>query len=478
MAKATANKVGIDSLAGTYQFKFQNSLGLPNLCYPVNPEALELAVMYGNIACIEYLLQNGANIHHETEAANLDIPYEGIQRPRYCVLAWAIRYHQPQVIQYLLARGVGTLLSSDVPEFKPMHLAAALGHEDLFDMLLAIPGCAIDDTDSREYTPLHYATLGASALGCWSSPSGTGDARLPSIRGLLQRGASTMITNFTGATALELSFRFHKDWDWQASFLLLAAEPPAFIASDGLISNAIICAQLPRNRDVLFRRLFAGRPVSRLYASDADNFYTGYEWDPGNPDYRVSLLIWSIIERRAVEWLVPIDTLAWADKLPELLLNIGATPHLADSRGRTPLHACVFSSLWSLDDDDEKWDDETVLIFSPSIPHRDRPFPYSVIAELVARNGSLDARDDGGRTPLDYALDTWDKMELDDQQPDLAWAASWYAWRVAKFTLKVAYECGMCPSDAQKIKLMMRLGLDVLHPDDPLAVQKRRELGA
>lgn len=34
----------------------------------------------------------------------------------------------------------------------------------------------------------------------------------------------------------------------------------------------------------------------------------------------------------------------------------------------------------------------------------------------------------------------------------------------------------MCPSDAQKIKLTMRLGLDVVHPDDPLAVQERKRL--
>lgn len=144
MAKASANKVGIDSPDGTYQFQFRNNLGHPNLCYPVHPEALELAVMYGNIACIEYLLQNGANIHQETVAANLDISYNGNQRPQYRVLAWAIRYNQPQAIQFLLARGVGTLLSSHVPEFKPMHLAAVLGHEDLFDMLLAVPGCAIE----------------------------------------------------------------------------------------------------------------------------------------------------------------------------------------------------------------------------------------------------------------------------------------------------------------------------------------------
>lgn len=144
MAKASANKVGIDSPDGTYQFQFRKNLGHPNLCYPVHPEALELAVMYGNIPCIEYLLQNGANIHQETVAANLDISYNGNQRPQYRVLAWAIRYNQPQAIQFLLARGVGTLLSSHVPEFKPMHLAAVLGHEDLFDMLLAVPGCAIE----------------------------------------------------------------------------------------------------------------------------------------------------------------------------------------------------------------------------------------------------------------------------------------------------------------------------------------------
>lgn len=50
MAKASANKVDIYSRAGTYQFKFRNSLGSPNLCYPVNPKALELSVMHGNIA--------------------------------------------------------------------------------------------------------------------------------------------------------------------------------------------------------------------------------------------------------------------------------------------------------------------------------------------------------------------------------------------------------------------------------------------
>lgn len=276
--------------------------------------------MYGNIACIEYLLQNGANIHQETVAANPDISYNGNQRPQYRVLAWATRYNQPQAIQFLLARGVGTLLSSHVPEFKPMHLAAALGHEDLFDMLLAVPGCAIDDTDGRGHTPLHYASLGASALDCWGSPSEIGDARLSSIRGLLQRGASTTSTNVTGATALELSFRYHKDWDSQASLLLLAAEPPAFIASDRVISSAIICAQLPRNRDVFFRRLFAGRPVSRLYASGTDNLAMNSGWDlipSASPDFRVSLLIWSIVERDLMGSTLYTDTgPEWADVYP------------------------------------------------------------------------------------------------------------------------------------------------------------------
>lgn len=95
----------------------------------------------------------------------------------------------------------------------------------------------------------------------------------------------------------------------------------------------------------------------------------------------------------------------------------------------------------------------------------------------MRRNGSLYAQDDEGRTPLDYALDTLDRMEIDDEEPELAWAASWYAWRVAKLTLKVAYEFGMCPSDALKVKLMMRLGRDVVHPDDPLAVQEGKEIG-
>lgn len=166
----------------------------------------------------------------------------------------------------------------------------------------------------------------------------------------------------------------------------------------------------------------------------------------------------------------------WADILLKLLLNIGATPHLADSRGRTPLHACVFSSMASLRDDDDKWNEDTALIFSWNTPHRDRPFLYNVVAELIKRNASLDVQDDDGSTPLDYALDMMDRMELDDEHGEPALAPSWYAWRVTKFTLKAAYECGMCPSDAQKIKLTMRLGLGVVHPDDPLAVQERKRL--
>lgn len=482
MAKASANKVGIHGLAGTYQFKFRKSLGLPNLCYPVHPGALELAVMYGNIACIEYLLEKGANIHQETEAGNLEISYHGNQRPQYGVLAWAIRYNQPQATQFLLAHGASTSLSTSAPEFKPMHLAAALGHANLFDMLLAIPGCAINDADSRGYTPLHYASLGTSALFCWGSLSETGDARLSSIRGLLERGASTMSTSHGGATALESSFYHHNDWDCQASLLLLEAEPPEFIARDDLIYCAILCAQLPRSRDVLFRRLFAGRPLSRLYSSGwgGITMRSGWKFMPSvSLDLRVSLLIWSIVEHDFMTWLGHTSPPEWADKLPELLLNIGATPHLADSQGRTPLHGCIFSSLSSPydDDDDEKWDDETAQIFSPSTPNRDRPFPYNVIAELVRRNGSLEAQDHEGRTPLDYALDKLNRIELDDQHGKLMWAASWYAWRVTKFTLKVAYECGMCPSNAQKIKLMMRLGLDVVHPDDPLAAQEGRGIG-
>ena len=192
---------------------------------------------------------------------------------------------------------------------------------------------------------------------------------------------------------------------------------------------------------------------------------------PPSPDFRVSLLIWSIVETQRWRGCTSSHLLDSEEKLPELLLNIGATPHLADSRGRTPLHACIFASLRVseyVSQCDEEWDAETAEIFSQSTSSRERLFPYNVIAELLLRNGSLDAQDDDGHTPLDYALVEMDRAEHEDERRELM---SWSAWRVARFTLRLAYQCGMCPSDAVKTRLTERLGQDVLHPEDPLAVK-------
>jgi len=464
MRRAAANQVDIDRVGGwTPQFQVDTRRVLTDWYYPIHPRALELAVVRGRNACIDWLLQHGANMDDEKEAMGLYIIPNTAQQPRWRLLFWAIRYNRPHTIQFLLARGVGPILSSQLPGFKPMHLAAALGHEDLFDMLLDIPGCAINDTDSSGNTILHYASRGTGALYPGGSGPRSGDASLSGIQSLLQRGADTTLVNDAGETALEFSLPHTDGPRWQPACLLLAAEPQGFVPSDRLIVAAIIRAEKNGDGDMFLRRLLVGRPVSCLYSMQTLKIESGWWYPSVLPNDQGSLLLWSLVEHATVQRSHYGDTLY---TLPELLLSIGATPHLADTWGRTPLHACVFLSLSG---DDYVLDEETVLIFDDSIIHQHRPLPFNVIPELLRRRGSLDTLDDEGHTPLDYAADEMDTFEHEDGYQTISPRTPCYARRVTNFTLKVAYEFGMCPTDAVKTRLMARLGRDVLHLDDPLA---------
>ncbi|KAK1829433.1 ankyrin repeat-containing domain protein [Podospora conica] len=184
MAKAKANGVDPHNTGGStkalnfHKFDYIEDYYL----YPFNPTALQIAVMQGHNACIDWMLQNGADINEETRShASLAMIGMSSQEHKWRLLFWATRFNQPHVIQFLLARGSGLLLSSLMPKFRPLHLAAALGHVDLFDMLLEIPGCDIDDADGLGNTPLSYARQGIRR-SLWGSSGFWDDC--PSLLGI------------------------------------------------------------------------------------------------------------------------------------------------------------------------------------------------------------------------------------------------------------------------------------------------------
>ncbi|KAK1830644.1 hypothetical protein QBC39DRAFT_105270 [Podospora conica] len=511
MAKAKANRVpDLDSTRGLLPKLYciisdNESYPIDNL-YPVAPRALEIAVIQGHDPCVDWLLQNGANMDYETDSFlfYMKLSQYPNQTPPWRPLFWAIRHNRISTVELMLARGVGPLLTSQVPELKPLHVAAALGHVELFDMLLAIPGCDINDADSHGNTALHYAGTAADALtlGHLHRVPFEERASIPSIRSLLQRGASTALVNLDGHTALEYSLTAGlatQEWpqpdarghpepsEWPGPSLLLAAAPPAFVPSDGLIASAMERAEKERGAGAKFLlRLFKGAPLSRLYpvASPGTQVVRvpEHEWLLRD-DNRIPLLSWSIMLADRFP--------TTAAKLPWSLLDMGATPHLADSLGQTPLHWCViialrgtgFGALMSCFDpvegaglDRVRLEEEAVgriLGDWATTPCRNRPYPFNLVAELLMRGGGLDAKDNEGDTPLDMAvqeMDQWVVDYPDEQDVNGILSVPMLIRTVVKFTLRVAYEVGVGPDDAVKARLVARFGREVLHPDDCFGV--------
>jgi hypothetical protein len=106
----------------------------------------------------------GATLDEDQLVAKVDVVPGGTVHTRCRLLFWAIRYNDADMIDFLLRGNVGTLLTRDAPTFKPLHLAAALGLVSLFNRLLAIPGCTVDDADGEGTTALHYACHGVRVL--------------------------------------------------------------------------------------------------------------------------------------------------------------------------------------------------------------------------------------------------------------------------------------------------------------------------
>jgi hypothetical protein len=127
------------------------------------------------------------------------------------------------------------------------------------------------------------------------------------------------------------------DADWQRTCqLLIPPREQELVPSDRLVFLSIVRAPQPTENNTVLRLLLADEPASRLY-STRGSFCVTQAWSSNTddgPDLQVSQLVRSIVWRRP-----------YTLTLPKLLLEIGATPHLADSRGRTPLHACVFMEL-------------------------------------------------------------------------------------------------------------------------------------
>jgi hypothetical protein len=216
------------------------------------------------------------------------------------------------------------------------------------------------------------------------------------------------------------------------------------------VYSAIRVVPRRRNGEVVLTHLVPGRLVSRLF-STTDYFWVPHEWDHGlgGPELQVSLLLWSIITPRS-------------GKAAKMLLDIGATPSLADNRGRTPLHACVFVALRC--SGAPLAAQEVALSQRPS-KYRDYPFPYDVIADLVQRGGSLDAEDEDGNTPLDYALELFLTVARNEER----WLAlPRMSLMVVHFTLGMVFRCGRSPSAAVQARLAGRFGEGVLNCKGPL----------
>ncbi|KAL7054698.1 hypothetical protein AAHC03_025822 [Spirometra sp. Aus1] len=111
---------------------------------------------------------------------------------RFGLLHWAAREGQLAVVDLLISRGA-RVNATNLGDDTPLHLAAAHGHFDVVQYLLANYRLAVDAANEHGNTPLHYACF-------WNYQD---IAEL-----LIKHGASLVQENKYGATPLEIARPF------------------------------------------------------------------------------------------------------------------------------------------------------------------------------------------------------------------------------------------------------------------------------
>ena len=153
------------------------------------------------------------------------------------------------------------------------------------------------------------------------------------------------------------------------------------------------------------------------------------------------------------------------------LLNLGATPEGKDSRARTPLHACVFAAMTGTYMHTFDCTSE-MCVLGDIWPKTRTQFPFNFISILLSRGASLDARDHKGLTPLEYALEKSSKNATRAAKIELR------TRNVVRLVLLLMCSAGggfTSPPEDVKRKLVGKLGVEILAPEDPLKAKLESE---
>lgn len=324
-------------------------------------------------------------------------------------LYWAIVYDHEHTVRYLLDRGANPIVSTDEGRVSAIHVAAALGRNAMFDLLLSRPGCDLDAQDQAGNTPLHYAARGFFDIKC-TDFNGNYPPRFTnstSIASLVRRGACLQATNDDGESPVVFALAKHPS-QWKAALQLLPLDPARFVPSDKLVTTAIAGARENVNPDKseqweFLRQILTSTPLNRRYRVPGSSLAFGrlHPWlsDANNSQTGVTtLLMWTILQRSAMCIDPKSHHTRAMERIIVELLNMGANVGGSDDQARTPLHACIFEAMTGQHN-------HTFEFTGNGFREAREQFPFNLIQSLLVRSASLELRDRSGKTPLDYVLE-------------------------------------------------------------------------
>ncbi|KAK1830859.1 hypothetical protein QBC39DRAFT_434470 [Podospora conica] len=448
-------------------------------CGPQDTSPLILAVSGGHNAAIDWLVQRDASLLGDEWSNSLDNDGLGVfDRLQYKSMYWAIHYNQGHTVRHLLDQ-YSVLEVCNEQLLEAIHVAVALGRDAMFDSFLSLPGCGLEALDRQGNTPLHYAARGFFDVDISVKPRDY-IAKADIIEDLVRRGADMGATNDDGQSPIVFAMASDPR-QWRAALQLLDLQPPTFLPDDDLIPTVVGYTQMDDSEmtkhelKTILRRLLTPDTINGVFKYELMSLFA----PTITPDYRwfnssirwfrdletgpLTLLTWSIMGEHGNYGSDTSEGYWCPDKdLPLVLLNLGARPGQGDSEARTPLHACVFRAMagvgWEMYDE---WPRET-------------RYPYTLIRELLERGASLDARDSEGLTPLDYVV-LMQKAAADrvsgDYVEDYVDAIEACARSVVRIILSMAWDAAMCPSEANKRRMVDKLGVDILALLDPLRAE-------
>ncbi len=166
----------IISFGSSYSMEVEKSQG-PNLSRRYYTE-LHSAATNGEVAKMETLLTNNANVHYKY--------YSG-----YTPLHLAAQYGKRDAVDFLINFGAYIEFTDDEFQETPLHLAAREGHHAVIDALMK-HGAKLEALNHKMNTPLHKAAR---------------EDKLEAVQALVGYGANKKARNIDGNSAYDYAYQ-------------------------------------------------------------------------------------------------------------------------------------------------------------------------------------------------------------------------------------------------------------------------------